>query len=161
MAGKPQSAGIVLYRIGDSGLEVLIAHPGGPFWARRDEGAWTFPKGEIDPGEDALTTARREFVEEIGFDPGEDLLELGSVTQKSGKTIWAWASAGNFDPAELTSELIEIEYPRGSGRLIQFPEVDRVMWADAQVAKTKLNPAQVEFVGRLVAELEERSRLGS
>ena len=153
MASSQHSAGILLYRHGVEGLEVLIAHPGGPFWARRDEGAWTIPKGLIEDGEDPVVTARREFVEEIGIDPGDDLLELGDITQKSGKTVFAWAAAGDFDPADLDSDLIELEYPRGSGRLIRFPEVDRVMWASAQVAKTKLNPAQVELVTRLQAEL--------
>ena len=154
MATSAHSAGIVLYRRGDHNLELLIAHPGGPFWARRDTGAWTIPKGIVEPGEDLKAAACREFAEEIGMVPDGQFIDLGSVVLKSGKTVCAWAVEGDFDPAALQSEVIEIEYPRNSGRLIQFPEVDRVMWADAQVAKTKLNPAQVAFVARLITELD-------
>lgn len=161
MAANQESAGILLYRRGEAGLEVLIAHPGGPFWARRDAGAWTIPKGLIEDGEDPVVTARREFVEEIGIDPGADLLQLGTITQKSGKTVHAWAAAGDFDPAELDSDVIEIEYPRGSGRLIQFSEVDRVMWASTEVAKTKLNPSQVDLVARLEVALSQCNEDGS
>ena len=161
MPSNQESAGILLYRHRAGGVEVLIAHPGGPFWARRDEGAWTIPKGLIEAGEDPVATARREFVEEIGIDPGGELLPLGAVTQKSGKTVHAWAAAGDFDPEDLSSDLIEVEYPRGSGRLMQFPEIDRVVWASAQVAKTKLNPAQVEFLARLQAVLQDQIQDGS
>jgi predicted NUDIX family NTP pyrophosphohydrolase len=161
MPSNQESAGILLYRRGPDGVEVLIGHPGGPFWAHRDAGAWTIPKGLIEEGENPVATARREFMEEIGIDPGVDLVPLGSITQKSGKTVHAWAASGFLDPAELDSNLVEIEYPRGSGKLIQFPEIDRVMWASAQVAKTKLNPAQVELVVRLQAKLAEQIQDGS
>jgi len=151
-----QSAGILLFRSSGDQIEFLIAHPGGPFWARRDDGAWSIPKGIIEQGEDPRATARREFIEEIGIDPGNDLISLGEVTQKSGKVVLAWGAEGDFDPSRLDSDEIEIEYPRGSGRLVRFPEIDRVIWAGAQVAKTKLNPAQADFIDRLTAELSER-----
>lgn len=151
------SAGIVLYRLAGDEVEVLIAHPGGPFWARRDAGAWTFPKGLVEDGEDPQQTARREFIEEIGIDPGDDLMSLGSITQKSGKVVSAWAARGDFEPAELESDLIEVEYPRGSGRLIRFPEIDRVMWAGPGVAAEKLNPAQRDLVTRLLSQIGKGS----
>lgn len=132
---------------------MLIAHPGGPFWAKRDEGAWSIPKGIVEHGEEPLATARREFLEEIGADPGAPDLELGTVKQRSGKTVMAWAIEGDFDPADLDSHILEIEFPWRSGRLIEIPEIDRVMWAKPQVAAKKLNPAQVEFVERLAREL--------
>ncbi len=151
------SAGIVLYRLAGDEVEVLIAHPGGPFWARRDAGAWTFPKGLVEDGEDPQQTARREFIEEIGIDPGDDLISLGSITQSSGKVVSAWAARGDFEPAELESDLIEVEYPRGSGRLIRFPEIDRVMWAGPGVAAEKLNPAQRDLVTRLLSQIGKGS----
>lgn len=145
------SAGILLYRGDGDSLEVLIAHPGGPFWAQRDAGAWTIPKGLIEEGESPQVAARREFVEEIGFDPGEFLIDLGTVTLKSRKVIHAWAAAGDFDPADLDSDILEIDYPRGSGRKVRFPEIDRVIWAKPGLAREKLNPAQVDLVDRLLA----------
>ena len=150
MANAPQSAGILLYRCGSDALEVLIAHPGGPFWARRDAGAWTIPKGLIEPGEGPLQAARREFAEEIGSLPDAAAIDLGVITQKAGKSVHAFAINGDFDPAELASNEVTMEYPRGSGRVIHFPEVDRVLWCTAEVAAAKLNPAQVEFVNRLL-----------
>lgn len=148
------SAGILLYRGAGSDLEVLIAHPGGPFWAHRDAGAWSIPKGLVEDGESPQSAARREFIEEIGLDPGDNLVELGSVTLKGGKVVHAWATSGEFDPANLDSDVIEIEHPRGSGRKIRFPEIDRVMWARPGVAREKLNPAQVDLVDRLVTRLD-------
>lgn len=157
VAKNSTSAGIVLYRSAESGLEVLIAHPGGPFWAKRDLGAWSFPKGIIEDGETPLEAARREFAEEIGFAPDGEAIELASITQKSGKTVLAWAIEGDFDPADLDSHILEIEYPWRSGRKIRFPEIDRVMWAGPAIAGAKLNPAQVEFVERLLTALDERA----
>ena len=150
---KTTSAGILLYRAIGGGVEVLIAHPGGPYWARKDNGAWSIPKGIVEIGEDPKVTARREFIEEIGPDPGEPGLELGHVKMRGGKTVVAWAIEGDFDPADLDSNEIEIEYPWRSGRKIQFPEIDRVMWAAPQVARKKLNPAQGAFVDRLIETL--------
>lgn len=150
MTNRLISAGVLLYRRGATGIEVLIAHPGGPFWARRDAGAWTIPKGIVEEGESPQAAARREFSEEIGIDPGDRLIELGTVTLKSQKVVHAWAAEGDFPPADLDSEIIEIEYPKGSGRKMQFPEIDRVIWAGPRLAREKLNPAQVELIDRLV-----------
>jgi predicted NUDIX family NTP pyrophosphohydrolase len=148
------SAGILLYRrVGDI-IEVLLAHPGGPFWARRDEGAWSIPKGEVDQGEDLLEVARREFEEEVGTPVlGDDLQTLGSVTQKSGKVVYAWAGAGDLDPGEQRSNTFRMEWPPRSGRERDFPEVDRVEWFSTEAARRKLNPAQAEFVDRLLESL--------
>lgn len=149
-----QSAGILLYRVAGEDVEVLIAHPGGPFWARRDAGAWTIPKGLVEDGESLESAARREFMEEIGLDPGPELLYLGSVTLKSRKVVHAWAAEGDFDPDDLDSAILEIEYPHGSGRKVRFPEIDRVIWAQPGVARGKLNPAQADLVDRLVTKLD-------
>jgi len=146
------SAGILLYRRGDE-IEVLIAHPGGPYWAHKDSGSWSIPKGIVEPGEHPKATARREFIEEIGLDPGEPDIELGEVRMRSGKIVVAWAIEGDFDPADLDSDEIEVEFPWRSGRKIRFPEIDRVMWAKPQVARKKLNPAQGALVDRLVQSL--------
>lgn len=145
------SAGLLLYRDGPDGLQVLLAHPGGPFWARKDAGAWTLPKGQLHPGEEALDAARREFAEEVGMAPPGPALPLGEVRQKSGKRVLAWAVAGDFDPAALRSNEVALEWPPRSGRLLHFPEVDRVGWFTPAQALDKLLPAQRPFVERLVA----------
>ena len=150
------SAGIVLYRLDATEVEVLIAHPGGPYWAKKDDGAWSFPKGIVEPGEEPQATARREFIEEIGSDPGEPGLDLGQVKMRGGKIVVAWAIEGDFDPVDLDSNEVEIEFPWKSGRKIRFPEIDRVMWAKPQVARKKLNPAQGALVDRLVQSLDLR-----
>ncbi len=147
------SAGILLYRR-RSGLEVLLAHPGGPFWRGRDTGAWTIPKGLVAPGEALLDAARRELREETGLVPEGPFLPLGSVRQKAGKTVHAWACEGDADPATVTSNTTTIEWPRGSGRRITYPEVDRCGWFALEVAREKLNPAQSELLGRLEAALQ-------
>ena len=147
------SAGILLYRR-RSGLEVLLAHPGGPFWRGRDTGAWTIPKGLVAPGEALLDAARRELREETGLVPDGPFLPLGSVRQKAGKTVHAWACEGDADPATVTSNTTTIEWPRGSGRRITYPEVDRCGWFALEVAREKLNPAQSELLGRLDAALQ-------
>jgi predicted NUDIX family NTP pyrophosphohydrolase len=143
------SAGLLLFRRGAAGLELLLAHPGGPFWARKDDGAWTLPKGELLPGEDPLVAARREFEEETGHAPDGEFLPLGEVRQGSGKRVMAWAVEGDFDPAQLRSNLFEMEWPPRSGRLRPFPEVDRVGWFAPDAAATKLLPAQRAFIERL------------
>ena len=147
------SAGLLLYRHAGGGFEVLLAHPGGPFWARRDAGAWSIPKGLVEEGEDVLTAACREFEEETGLRPTGPFLPLGSVRQKAGKLIHAWAWQGDADPSRLTSNLMRTEWPRGSGRWLRFPEVDRCAWFGPQTARQKLNPAQTAFVDRLEAQL--------
>ena len=157
MASGIVSAGILLYRGAGDGLEVLIAHPGGPFWKRRDAGAWTIPKGLVEAGENPRDAARREFTEETGLDPGDALVPLGAVTLKSGKSVHVWATAGDLDPDLLESNMVEIEYPRGSGRIIQFAEIDRVMWAQPPVAQEKLNPAQAVLIDRLIEKLQSGS----
>lgn len=145
------SAGLLLYRRGDPGLELLLAHPGGPSWARRDAGAWTLPKGEVRPGEDLLAAALREFEEETGHRPVGPFAALGQVRQKAGKLVHAWACEGNFDPSALRSNEVEIEWPPRSGRLLRFPEIDRVAWFDVPQALTMVLPAQQPFIERLAA----------
>jgi predicted NUDIX family NTP pyrophosphohydrolase len=147
------SAGLLLYRRTGDGWEVLLAHPGGPFWAHRDAGAWSIPKGLVEEGEDVLMAACREFEEETGLRPTGPFLSLGSVRQKAGKLIHAWAWQGDADPSRLTSNLMRTEWPRGSGRWLRFPEVDRCVWFSPQTARGKLNPAQTAFIDRLEAQL--------
>ncbi|HJZ93877.1 MAG TPA: NUDIX domain-containing protein [Gemmataceae bacterium] len=148
MAKKPSnvSAGLLLFRRVAGKLEVFLAHPGGPFWAGKDAGAWTLPKGLIDADEDPLTAACREFREETGIEPGGPFLPLGSVRQKAGKLIHAWAWEGDADPDRVTSNEVRLEWPRGSGKWMTFPEVDRCDWFTPAEAREKLNPAQAEFI---------------
>jgi predicted NUDIX family NTP pyrophosphohydrolase len=150
-----RSAGILLHRQGTAGREVLLVHPGGPFWARKDLGAWSIPKGEVDDDEDARACALREFAEETGTRlPDAALEELGSVTLKSGKLVLAWAVAGDLDEAAVSSNTFELEWPPRSGRTQSFPEIDRAGWFDLATAREKLNPAQAEFVDRLATLLQ-------
>jgi predicted NUDIX family NTP pyrophosphohydrolase len=150
MAGKQSSAGILLHRAGTGGREVLLVHPGGPFWARKDLGAWSIPKGELDDGEDPRVCARREFAEETGTHLPEGALDdLGAVKLKSGKVVLAFAAEGDLDPETLVSNTFELEWPPRSGRVQTFPEVDRAGWFDLDTAREKLNPAQATFVDRL------------
>ena len=154
MAKRPNvSAGLLLYRRSQNGLEVFLAHPGGPFWKDKETGAWTIPKGVIDPEEDPLDAARREFIEETGIQPQGPFVPLGSIRQRAGKTIHAWAWEGEADPAAIVSNRMRTEWPRGSGRFIEFPEVDRCAWFDSATAREKMNPAQAELVERLEAAL--------
>jgi predicted NUDIX family NTP pyrophosphohydrolase len=148
------SAGILLYRCSEAGPQVLLVHPGGPFWAKKDEGAWSIPKGEVDTGEEARACALRELEEELGspFDFGADwLTALGSVRQKGGKVVECWAAEGDFDPAQLRSNTFTIEWPPRSGIEREFPEVDRAEWFALPEARAKINPAQAEFLDRLPA----------
>jgi predicted NUDIX family NTP pyrophosphohydrolase len=144
-----RSAGLLMFRRGAVGAEVLLAHPGGPFWVRRDEAAWTLPKGEIDPGEDALAAGRREFLEETGFASEPPFLPLGELRQKSGKRITAWAFEGDADPALLVSNEFDMEWPPRSGRMQSFPEVDRVQWFGLKEARRKLIAGQAPFIDAL------------
>ena len=151
------SAGILLFR--REPLEVLIVHPGGPYWAKKDEGAWSIPKGEFE-GEDPLAAARREFAEELGVEaPGGQAIDLGEITQKAGKVVRAFAVEGDLDPDAIVSNTFEIEWPPRSGRHRQFPEVDRAAWCDPDEARRLLNPAQVELVERLLARIAGRDRV--
>lgn len=147
------SAGLLLFRRGARGLEVLLAHPGGPFWKERDVGAWTIPKGVVGEGEELLAAARREFEEETGIVPRGPFLPLGSVKQRAGKRVHAWAWEGDADATAVTSNIMRTEWPRGSGRWITFPEVDRCAWFTPDAAREMLNPAQAQLVGRLEAVL--------
>lgn len=147
-----RSAGILLHRRRGERIEVLLVHPGGPFWARRDEGAWSIPKGEYAPSEDPLAAARREFEEELGTAPPHGPAEdLGEVRQRSGKLVRAFAVEGDLDAEEITSNTFALEWPPRSGRTIEVPEVDRAGWFDVVQAGKKMNPAQVELLERLVA----------
>jgi predicted NUDIX family NTP pyrophosphohydrolase len=147
------SAGLLLFRRKTSGLEVFLAHPGGPFWQRRDSGAWTIPKGLTEEGEDPLDAACREFQEETGLTPQGPYIPLGSVRQKAGKVVHAWAWEGDADPATVTSNSMKTEWPRGSGQWLTFPEVDRCAWFVPRIARQKINPAQAELIDRLEIEL--------
>jgi predicted NUDIX family NTP pyrophosphohydrolase len=149
------SAGLLLYRRPAGRLELFLAHPGGPFWLKRDAGAWTIPKGVAEEGEDILAAARREFEEETGIHPVGPFLSLGCIRQKAGKLVHAWAWEGDADPAQITSNTMQTEWPRGSGRVLTFPEVDRCAWFDPPAARRKINPAQAEFIDRLEAALSK------
>jgi predicted NUDIX family NTP pyrophosphohydrolase len=147
-----RSAGILLYRRSESGLEVLLVHPGGPFWSRRDAGAWSIPKGEIDEGEDPLACALREFEEELGSPLVTDSpVALGEVRQKGGKVVAAWAVEGDLDAAGFRSNTFEMEWPPRSGRTQEFPEIDRAEWFALDRAREKILPAQAELLERLDA----------
>ncbi len=149
-----RSAGILLYRLTGDAPEVLLVHPGGPFWARKDLGVWSIPKGEYEEGEDPLACALREFEEETGTAlPTSRLVDLGEVRQKSGKLVTAWAAEGDLDAAAVRSNTFTMEWPPRSGRTAEFPEIDRAEWFGVDAAREKLNPAQAEFLDRLVKGL--------
>jgi predicted NUDIX family NTP pyrophosphohydrolase len=149
-----RSAGILLFRRRPSGVEVLLAHPGGPFWTKKDLGAWTIPKGEIEDDEDPLAAARRELKEETGISTDGPFLELGEVRLKSGKRVAAWGAEGDADPAVLESITFSMEWPPRSGKTAEFPEVDRWDWFGLGEAARRLNPAQAELLERLRARLD-------
>ncbi|MGH8961800.1 MAG: NUDIX domain-containing protein [Jatrophihabitantaceae bacterium] len=150
-----RSAGILLFRRVDAGIEVLLGHMGGPFFARRDAGAWSVPKGELEPGEQAEAAARREFAEELGLPvPDGALLELGDVTQKNGKVVTVWALEADLDPAAVDPGTFEMEWPKGSGRIQQFPEIDRAAWLAVEAARARIVQAQQGFLDRLAALVE-------
>ena len=151
-----QSAGILLYRGTGDSVEVLLAHPGGPFWAKKDDGAWSIPKGELTEGEDALDAARREFEEEMGSPPSGEAIALGSLKQPSAKLVHAFAVRGDFDVAGLRSNSFEMEWPPRSGRRQEFPEVDRAAWFALAEARKKILPGQAAFLDRLRDALAAR-----
>jgi predicted NUDIX family NTP pyrophosphohydrolase len=151
------SAGLLLYRDSDGVIEVMLVHMGGPFWMHKDDGAWSIPKGEYDASEDPLGAARREFGEETGLvAPTGEPIDLGELRQGSGKLIRAWAVEANVDVSTITSNSFRMEWPRGSGNVQEFPEVDRAEWLDVQGAQKKLVKGQIPFVEALVRRLEER-----
>jgi predicted NUDIX family NTP pyrophosphohydrolase len=161
MAAK-LSAGLLLYRHlehdGDVVLEVLLGHMGGPFWARKDAGAWSIPKGEYQPDDDPFAAAQREFEEELGSPPPRaEYRELGSVRQPGGKLVTAWAAEAEFDAARAVSNTFELEWPTGSGRLQSFPEIDRAAWFSAAEARVRLVKGQQPLIDRLLALLAARS----
>ena len=154
MASIRRSAGILLYRRGPAGLEVLLAHPGGPIWAKRDAGVWTVPKGEIESGEEAWAVACREFAEETGHPPPDGPpIDLGEIRQKGGKLVVAWALEGDLDPATARSNTFPFQWPPRSGRWITIPEIDRVEWFAPDEARGRLKETQIPFVDRLEAAL--------
>jgi predicted NUDIX family NTP pyrophosphohydrolase len=148
-----QAAGILLYRQGPRGLEVLLAHPGGPLWARKDLGAWTIPKGQFGDDESALTAAKREFAEEMGSPAPGEFAELGSIRQPSGKVVHAFTAESDFDVKTVKSNLFPLEWPPRSGRIGQFPEVDRADWFPIDEARKKILKGQEPFIDRLLALL--------
>lgn len=151
-----KSAGLILFRVRNRGLEVLLVHLGGPFWSKKHNGAWFFPKGEILPGEVDLAAGQREFTEETGFDPKGPFVPLGSVKHKGGKTVVAWAFEGDCDPSKLKSNTFQIEWPPRSGKQKEFPEVDRAAFFTLEEAREKIHPAESPFLTRL-AQLRPKS----
>ena len=152
------SAGLLMYRFGAQGVQVLLAHPGGPYWTRKDDGAWTLPKGEYAPGADPLVEAQREFQEETGWPPQGPYLPLGELRQKSGKRIRAWAFEGDCDVAQLRSNTFEMEWPPRSGRMQAFAEIDRAAWFTLQEAYRKLIAGQLPFLDALQEQLRKAGR---
>lgn len=149
------SAGILLYQLADDGPRFLLVHPGGPFWAKKDLGAWSIPKGEYEEGDDPLAAALRELTEETGLAlDGDGLIPLDTVKQKNGKLVTAWAAQHDFDVATLVSNTFEMEWPKGTG-MREFPEVDRAEWFGPEDARQKLMAAQAEFIDRLISRLPD------
>jgi len=148
------SAGILLYRKEKNILRVFLVHPGGPFFTKKDAGIWSIPKGEIDKGEDPLTAALREFTEETGYTPAGAFIPLSPVKQKGGKTVIAWAAEGNCDAAAIRSNTFMLEWPTRSGRMQEFPEVDRAGWFTVDEAKQKLHPEQAALVDEVLSKLK-------
>jgi len=152
-----RSAGLLMYRRAARVLDVLLVHPGGPFWAKKDDGAWSIPKGEYDAGEDALTVAKREFAEELGVAADGEFLDLGEVIQGGGKRVRAFALEGDFDVSSVRSNTFELEWPPKSGRRQTFPEVDRAGWFAPDAARQKILVGQQPFIERLLQALAPSS----
>jgi len=142
----------MVYRETDAGVEIFLVHPGGPFWAKKDDGAWSIPKGEFD-GEDPLTAARREFEEETGFKIAGDFFALTPIKQKAGKIVYAWAVEADIDADAINSNTFEMEWPPRSGKTARFPEIDRAAWFDPETAKQKINPAQSVLIDELLTRI--------
>lgn len=149
-----KSAGILLYRKKEDQYEVLLVHPGGPFWAQKDKGVWSIPKGEDPDSEDPLQAAIREVEEETGYRPNGPFIPLTPIKQKSGKLVMAWAAAGDFDADVIQSNTIKTQWPPKSGKWISIPEVDKAAWLHPDEAKQKINPAQIPFIDELLSFLE-------
>jgi predicted NUDIX family NTP pyrophosphohydrolase len=154
------SAGLMMYRVRAGQVEVLLVHPGGPLWAKKDLGAWSVPKGEVGPGEDALLTAQREFEEETGIRPQGEFMPLGTVKQKSGKTVCAWAFRGDCDPRSIKSNTFAMEWPPRSGKQQEFPEVDRAEFFAIAEAKLRINQGQMGLLIELERKLGNARRAG-
>ncbi|HZF65098.1 MAG TPA: NUDIX domain-containing protein [Chitinophagaceae bacterium] len=148
---KRKSAGILLYRVADQLLQVFLVHPGGPFWRNKDDGSWTIPKGEIEEDEHPLNAAKREFQEETGKLLQGSFVELSPIVQKAGKIVYAWAVEGELDPQSITCNNFKLEWPPRSGKWVEYPEVDAADWFNIDMARRKINPAQVAFLEELVA----------
>lgn len=153
---RKESAGLLLFKWSDGRLEVLLGHPGGPFWTGRHDGAWTIPKGGIHVGEDPLETAVREFIEETGFEPKGPFMPLGWITQRSGKIVHAWAFEGNCDPASLKSAMTTAEWPPRSGKRITIPEIDTIQFFSIEDARKAINVGQAELLDRLLTALHSK-----
>ncbi|MGH2574292.1 MAG: NUDIX domain-containing protein [Ignavibacteria bacterium] len=151
---KRVSAGLLMYRLRDNGFEVLLAHPGGPFFKNKDDGHWSIPKGEPDENEELLVTAVREFKEETGITPHQNFIPLGTIVQKGGKTVYCWAFEGEYfkDPSFKSNE-VEIEWPAHSGKKIKFPEIDKVEFFSVKIARQKIKETQIKFIDRLEEKL--------
>ena len=152
------SAGLLMYRMRGGRVELLLVHPGGPFWTKKDAGAWSIPKGEISAEEDDLDAARREFFEETGVLPEGRFNPLGEIVQKGGKVVRAWAFEGDYDPATLKSNTFTMEWPPRSGKQQEFPEIDRAAFFTPEEARIRINPAQAEFIDALERMTGERTR---
>ncbi len=150
-----KSAGILLYRTKNKQVEILLVHPGGPFWKNKDDGSWSVPKGEFTNEENALDAAIREFEEETGIVCSGNFIELTAVTQKSGKIVYAWALQKDLDTATISSNTFQIEWPPKSGRMQEFPEVDKAEWFDVNTARQKIIPAQLPFISEILALLDK------
>ena len=146
---QKHSAGILLYRFRERNLEIFLVHPGGPFWARKDKAAWSIPKGEFDEGEDPLEAAKRELAEETGIQIASQLIDLGKLQQPSRKIVHAWAACQDIDPALITSNTFTMEWPPNSGKIQEFPEIDRGAWYSTREAKDKIHKGQVIFIDKL------------
>jgi|ERR1043165_6417765 predicted NUDIX family NTP pyrophosphohydrolase len=152
------SAGLLMYRICNGELQVLLAHPGGPLFKKKDEGAWSIPKGEVEPGEDLLATARREFEEETSITPQGPFIPLSAVTQKGGKIVHAWAFEGDCEASAIVSNTFSMEWPPKSGRQMEFPEIDRAEFFDAATAKRKIKAAQAALIEELETAIQRKDR---
>ena len=151
-----KSAGILLYRFKEGKLQVMLVHPGGPFWKKKDRGAWSIPKGICESGEATIDAAKREFKEETGFDVDGEFIDLGEIRQPSGKIVHVWAVEGDLDTKKIRSNTFQLEWPKGSGKIREFPEVDRGEWFDIEVAMEKITKGQKGFLERLLNVLKER-----